>query len=73
MKICVTCRVEMTCEKNGVFFVWNEHAYAGDVYKCPNCGNQTAVTGGSFHLPKDTQARCNQELIVKMRSSDAEE
>ena len=45
MIICVKCKKEMKCIKNGVGFRWNiTHVYYGDIYKCPMCNNETAHT-----------------------------
>ena len=45
MKICVNCKCEMQCHKNGVTALWGKnHGRAGDVYKCPKCNNKTLVT-----------------------------
>jgi DNA-directed RNA polymerase subunit RPC12/RpoP len=39
MIICVNCRKEMRCDKNGVGADFgNGHVYASDRYKCDECG-----------------------------------
>lgn len=39
MIICVQCRKEMNCNKNGVGADFgNGHIYPADRYKCPKCG-----------------------------------
>ena len=39
MIICVGCKREMKCEKNGADTHYgNGHVYAGDAYVCPECG-----------------------------------
>ena len=41
MKICVKCAREMKCERNEVGADFgNGHVYAGDRFKCPECGIQ---------------------------------
>ncbi len=38
MKICIDCRREMKCIKNGVFAHFGDgHVYSGDSYQCPKC------------------------------------
>jgi len=46
MQVCVKCKKEMKCEKNGVAvrFGNGEHAYMGDTFKCPTCGTEIVVT-----------------------------
>ena len=39
MKICVACKTELHCLKNGVGADFgHEHVYAGDLYSCGICG-----------------------------------
>lgn len=41
MFICVKCRKEMRCDKNGVGADFgNGHVYPSDRYKCPSCGQE---------------------------------
>ena len=41
MKICIKCKREMTCLRNGVAAVWGtSHCYSGDLWECKQCGNQ---------------------------------
>lgn len=48
MLICAKCKKEMKCKKNGVRCRWNgSHVYAGDLFECPGCGNQTINTGNT--------------------------
>ena len=53
MKICVKCRKEMKCSKNGVAAVWNKsHVYPGDEFECPTCGNKILVCNEKpYHNP----------------------
>ena len=46
MNVCVQCKKEMVCHKNGVNvrFGNGEHCYIGDSFKCPECGNEIVVT-----------------------------
>lgn len=54
--ICVPCRVEMRCEKNGVLVNDPQVGYLdatywhGDKYKCPACGHEI-VTGFGAPVP----------------------
>lgn len=53
MKICVRCRREMRCDKNGVGADFGSgHVYAGDRFKCPECGTMILVTNDApIHDP----------------------
>ena len=64
MQVCVKCRKEMKCDKNGVGVRYGEkgeHVYMGDRYMCVTCGATIIVTNdNSFHdedakrqLPED--------------------
>jgi len=50
MIICNSCKKEMTCETTGVIvrFGNGTHAYAGDRFKCKDCGHYIIVTN---HTP----------------------
>ena len=52
MKVCVTCRCEMTCEKTGATLHYgNGHCYSCDIHRCPTCGARVAVSNpSSYHL-----------------------
>ena len=46
MLICVECKKEMTCIKNGVNARWNgTHTYPGDLFQCTSCGTKILNTG----------------------------
>jgi len=54
MKICFRCKKEMRCKKNGMVAVWKKnHAYAGDLFECPNCKSNILVTNVSPHQVTD--------------------
>lgn len=40
MKICMTCRVALKVERNGVVVTYQGDTYSADLYKCPSCGHQ---------------------------------
>jgi len=45
MYICVQCRKEMRCEKNGVGADFgNGHVYASDRFICDTCGHMILAT-----------------------------
>lgn len=46
MYICVPCRKEYVCDKNGVGIDFgNGHVYPADRFKCPNCGHEILSSG----------------------------
>lgn len=48
MYICVPCRKEMVCDKNGVGADFgNGHVYAGDRFRCSICGHTILATNRS--------------------------
>ena len=53
MQICMNCKKEMICSKNGVTAVWHgQHCYTGDAYKCKECGAEVLVTNrDAYHNP----------------------
>ncbi len=53
MIVCVQCRREMNCLKNGVGVDWGDgHVYPGDRFGCPGCGAEIIRTGpGSTYDP----------------------
>ena len=65
MYVCVECRYEMRCDKNGVGARYGTaHVYAGDRYICPVCGKMILVTNGRpSHDPDGTQ----QDEYIEMR------
>ena len=51
MLICAKCKKEMKCKLNGVHCRWNgSHVYAGDLFECSSCGNQTIHTNTNAHF-----------------------
>lgn len=66
MFVCVNCKKEMRCFKNGVDVVFGtSHVYASDVYICPECGNKIAST---VAVPREDKNVLNQpaEHILQM-------
>ena len=53
MNICVKCKKEMTCQKNGVVAVWHgTHCYRGDTYSCKSCGTTIlSIDAKPYHDP----------------------
>jgi transposase-like protein len=48
--ICVKCEIQMRCAKNGFLVApkFNpRHQYNGDLYRCPECGQEVAVDFGT--------------------------
>jgi DNA-directed RNA polymerase subunit RPC12/RpoP len=54
MYICVDCRKEMLCDKNGVGANFGGgHVYAGDRFKCPDCGKMILATNSQSIYDKN--------------------
>ena len=66
MKICVTCKVELHCLKNGVGADFgHEHVYAGDLYSCGICGMEVLLCNS--WPSKDLEYK-NQEYYINVKS-----
>ena len=63
MIICVPCRVEMRCDKNGVgaHFGGHGHVYPADRFKCPVCGTMVLNTNRSAIYDPELKA-CDEYL-----------
>ena len=71
MLICTNCKKEMQCERNGVVAVWNgSHCYAGDLYKCPTCGNETLVTNPSPYYNSEIINQLDDKYLLDMTTED---
>ena len=69
MKICVSCKKEMRCKKNGVTAVWGaNHAYAGDLFACEDCGNEVLICNSNSHQVTELgkQALESQGCLLEM-------
>ena len=67
MLICTNCKKEMQCERNGVVAVWNgSHCYAGDLYQCPKCGNETLVTNSTPYYNSDAMNHFDDKYFINM-------
>jgi len=68
MFICCGCKKEMRCEKNGVGADYGYgHVYAGDKYKCHECGREVLHTNGrANHDPEYKQ----QSEYIDMKGQD---
>ena len=65
MKVCVPCKNEMLCLKNGVALKWGKtHAYNSDTYRCPSCGNVVA-----FGNMKPYQDEYTDEHTIQMEEN----
>jgi DNA-directed RNA polymerase subunit RPC12/RpoP len=64
MYICIACRKELKCLKNGVGIDYGGfHVYPSDTFVCPGCGIQIAATNRSAIYDKDYKS---QETYIKM-------
>ena len=54
MYICIACKKEMLCFKNGVGIDYgNGHVYPSDIFECPYCQVRIAATNrNSIHDPE---------------------
>ncbi len=59
MIICVGCRVEMRCDKNGVgaHFGGHGHVYPSDRFRCPVCGVMILNTNRSAIYDPELQTQ----------------
>ena len=57
MLICVKCRRELRCQKNGVAANYgNGHTYPGDLFECPECGTQVLLTNAAPYYDPELSA-----------------
>ncbi len=67
MNICVKCRREMICLKTGaVSHFGNGHCYAGDIFKCNDCGSEVLVCVSQSHRADVELLKFNNCTIVDM-------
>jgi DNA-directed RNA polymerase subunit RPC12/RpoP len=53
MIICVDCKKEMKCMKNGVKVRYGaDHCYSGDLYECQSCGKEVINTNDNPYSSK---------------------
>jgi len=65
MIVCVGCKAEMRCDKNGVGADFGRgHVYPADRFKCPRCGWETLVTNNAPSFDPDYKF---QDEYLKMR------
>ena len=63
MLICVKCKREMYCLKNGVGADFGHgHVYAGDTFKCRECGFVILNTG-NVNAYQDPEHKCQDEYV----------
>ena len=66
MKVCVSCRCEMRCDKNSVGAEFgNGHVYPGDRFKCPRCGHEIINTNA---VPIHDPDHKTQDEYLKMEA-----
>lgn len=72
MYICVKCRREMHCHKNGVGADFGHgHVYAGDEFRCPICGYIVLATN---HAPGyDPKYQFQRKYIIMRQPGDDQE
>ncbi len=63
MLICVTCKKEMICDKNGVGIDFGHgHVYPSDRFKCPVCG-LLILNSGNCNANHDPDHKSQEEYI----------
>jgi predicted RNA-binding Zn-ribbon protein involved in translation (DUF1610 family) len=63
MLICVECKREMTCDKNGVWIDFGcGHVYPSDRFKCPSCG-RLILNSGNCNANHDPDHRFQDEYL----------
>ena len=63
MKICVKCRREMRCTKNGIGADFgNGHIYPTDKFECPECGIEV-LDSGNQNAYQDPDHKIQQEYV----------
>ena len=69
MYICVGCKIEMRCDKNGVGADFGHgHVYPSDRFRCPECGCQILATNS---LPcQDPTYKMQREYLQIRQPSD---
>jgi hypothetical protein len=71
MLICVDCRVEMTCAKNGMVADYgNGHHYAGDAYQCPECSAFVLTTAAEAYYDPERAARPADCYLVMLQPEE---
>jgi len=72
MYICVRCRLEMRCDKNGVGADFgNGHVYASDRWRCPQCGTMILATRRKAYYERPEERGRVQDEYLEMTVSDA--
>lgn len=64
MLICVKCRKELRCEKNGVGAAWGNNIYAADRWECPSCGLQVLKANDNGYYDPERRA-CDEYLEME--------
>ena len=67
MNICVKCRKEMFCLKTGsTAHFGHGHCYAGDIFKCKDCGSEVLVCVTFSHQADVELLKDNNCSVVDM-------
>ena len=56
MLVCTKCKKELTCVTNGISVRFREdgsHVYAGDLFRCSECGYEIVNTNRTAHYEPD--------------------
>lgn len=68
MIICVKCRKEMSCHKNGVVAHFGHgHVYPGDLFRCSECGGEVLKATTSCHYePSLLKLKADNRRLIEM-------
>lgn len=66
--ICPECRRDMRCVKNGIIVRYSGvRCYAGDRYRCQECGGETVVCTAE---PWDSKGVVRPDVLLEMRPGE---
>jgi hypothetical protein len=72
MNVCIPCRKEMKCQKTGMAVRYHEngeHCYAGDIFRCPSCGAEIAVTNPNSYYDPEAKTETDSDVWMEQIKS----
>jgi len=65
MKVCATCRKELTCIKTGMDVIVNAHySYRGDLYQCDICKCKVAFCNPEGNHSKRPRTKTKYDVVL---------